>query len=61
MTDRVNLLPHNLDAERSVLGSVLVDNSIYIIVEGWLTKENVFYRSHTISSGQLCKKCTEIA
>jgi replicative DNA helicase len=41
MTDRV--MPHSLDAERSVLGAVMVDNALVPVVSGVVTAE-MFYR-----------------
>ncbi len=38
--------PHNLDAEKSVLGSVLLDNEVYAALEGTLTAEHFYKEGH---------------
>jgi len=38
--------PHNLDAEKSVLGSVLLDNEVYATLEGTLTGEHFYKEGH---------------
>lgn len=38
--------PHNLDAEKSVLGSVLLDNEVYAVLEGTLTAEHFYKEGH---------------
>ncbi len=38
--------PHNLDAEKSVLGSILLDNEVYTGLEGTLTAEHFYKEGH---------------
>lgn len=38
--------PHNLDAEKSVLGSILLDNEVYAALEGSLTAEHFYKEGH---------------
>ncbi len=38
--------PHNLDAEKSVLGSILLDNEVYPSLEGTLTAEHFYKEGH---------------
>jgi replicative DNA helicase len=38
--------PHNLEAEKSVLGSVLLDNEVYATLEGTLTAELFYKEGH---------------
>ncbi len=38
--------PHNLEAEQSVLGSILLDNEAYAHLEGALTPEHFYKESH---------------
>jgi len=38
--------PHNLEAEKSVLGSVLLDNEVYAALEGTLTAELFYKEGH---------------
>jgi replicative DNA helicase len=38
--------PHNLDAEKSVLGSILLDNEVYTVLEGMLTAEHFYKEGH---------------
>ena len=38
--------PQNLEAEQSVLGSVLLDNEVYAALEGMLTPEHFYKESH---------------
>jgi replicative DNA helicase len=38
--------PHNLDAEKSVLGSVLLDNEVYPVLEGTLIAEHFYKEGH---------------
>lgn len=38
--------PHNLDAERSVLGSILLDNEVYASLEGKLGPEHFYKEGH---------------
>ena len=38
--------PQNLEAEQSVLGSVLLDNEVYATLEGMLTPEHFYKESH---------------
>jgi replicative DNA helicase len=48
MTDRV--LPHSLDAERSLLRAVLVDNEAFAVAAGLVTT-GLFYRQAQRGSG----------
>jgi replicative DNA helicase len=38
--------PNNLDAEKSVLGSVLLDNEVYPVLEGTLVAEHFYKEGH---------------
>ncbi len=38
--------PHNLDAEQSVLGSILLDNEVYAGLEGMITAEHFYKEGH---------------
>jgi replicative DNA helicase len=38
--------PQNLEAEQSVLGSILIDNEVYASIEGILTAEQFYKESH---------------
>jgi replicative DNA helicase len=40
------LPPQNLEAEQSVLGSILLDNEVYSAIEGMLTAEQFYKESH---------------
>jgi replicative DNA helicase len=40
------LPPQNLEAEQSVLGSILLDNDVYSAIEGMLTAEQFYKESH---------------
>ncbi len=40
------LPPQNLEAEQSVLGSILLDNEVYAAIEGMLTAEQFYKESH---------------
>jgi replicative DNA helicase len=46
-TERV--LPHNLDAERSVLGGILVDNALFDVAAGVLKAEDFFRDGHKVA------------
>jgi len=39
-------LPHNLEAERCVLGAILLHNDAYVQVAGWLTANEFFRDAH---------------
>lgn len=39
-------LPHNLDAERAVLGAILIDNAGYDTIAGWLDAKQFFRDAH---------------
>jgi len=43
MPEDSRLPPSNIEAEKAVLGSVLIDPTIYDEVEGWLVKKSVFF------------------
>ncbi len=38
--------PHNLEAEQSVLGSILLDNEVYASIEGMLSAEHFYKEGH---------------
>lgn len=38
--------PHNIEAEQSVLGAILLDNEVYSNIEGLLTAEHFYKESH---------------
>ncbi len=38
--------PHNLEAEKSVLGSILIDNEVFGALEGSITPEHFYKESH---------------
>jgi replicative DNA helicase len=38
--------PHNLDAEKSVLGSILLDNDVFATIEGTLVVEHFYKEGH---------------
>ena len=38
--------PNNLEAEQSVLGSIMLDNDVYAQLEGSLTAEQFYKESH---------------
>jgi replicative DNA helicase len=38
--------PHNLDAEKSVLGSILLDNDVFATIEGTLLTEHFYKEGH---------------
>src|SRR3990172_11356062 len=42
-------LPQNLEAERALLGSVLVDNSALNVALEFITKEDFFSESHRLT------------
>ena len=42
------MIPHSNEAETSVLGAILSDNTVYEEVEGWLRKDVFFKKGHKI-------------
>ena len=38
--------PHSLEAEMSVLGSILLDNEVYASLEGVLTEQHFYKEAH---------------
>lgn len=51
--DQAQVLPHNLDAERSALGSVLVDPSLWPDLAAILTPGDYFRRAHSLIHAEL--------
>lgn len=43
-----NLMPHNLEAERTVIGNILIDNNCMTTVEEFLTKDDFYQERHQI-------------
>ncbi|MGN1060644.1 MAG: replicative DNA helicase [Candidatus Coproplasma sp.] len=46
MSDKTNVMPHNLDAEQAILGCLLIDNSIIPDILEKLEEEDFYIESH---------------
>ena len=46
-------LPHNADAERAILGSIILDNSLLDSVADHLKREDFYVRAHQFAYGAM--------
>ena len=46
MSDKINTMPNNLDAEQALLGCMLIDNEILPEVLDMLTEDDFYQDSH---------------